>query len=462
MTDTDHALSMPDRILRALFVALAVGLAWGIRGDFGGQLGAMSPGACLGLGFAYVMGQRSAFKWMPIFGAVSAIAISTGGMMSYGLLHGYAKADTLPNYAYGFFTLFIQGGAWGVFGCALLGLLLERKPFSVLNLASLVITLVVAGFLTNLIVLDWIGFDINPGRGNTAVTFNGAAVGLFIWLAVNKYWVGLRGAMFGYIGFGLGMSGGRLLANASYALPFSINAWNVGETTAGFVGAFIFTWAMVGRRAPAYAENRNFAWVSAWSAVCAVALVPLLHRLQRTAADEKIPQWTESLTEWGYDNAEAIAQGVMANLNYAVIASFVLALFFIIAWARNFQRFGPLPVIGLCFIMIVFQLQNALHFYRERDANYWDMHYTMWIMFAIMVVLAAVWEFTGQLRKTTPDDDDVTERVPWKVWVPVAVAAYLVIIGLAGFTNGEETMKSANTLWPEWSWRDGEPFPGRE
>jgi hypothetical protein len=84
-----------EKAVRALFVGCAVGIAWGIRGDFGGYLGAMYPGAVLGIAFAFVTGQRSMFRWMPLLGVVSGLAIAAGGEMSYGVLHGYAKADTL-------------------------------------------------------------------------------------------------------------------------------------------------------------------------------------------------------------------------------------------------------------------------------------------------------------------------------------------------------------------------------
>ena len=70
---------LPDKIGRSLFVALAVGLGWGIRGDFGHLVGAMYPGAALALGLAYVSGQRSLFLWMPILAALSAIGIGSGG-----------------------------------------------------------------------------------------------------------------------------------------------------------------------------------------------------------------------------------------------------------------------------------------------------------------------------------------------------------------------------------------------
>src|SRR5882757_905943 len=104
-------MTLGDRLGRSLFVALAVGLGWGIRGDFGHLIGAMYPGAALALGMAFVSGQRSLFLWMPILAAVSGLAIGSGGMMSYGILHGYAQSDTLINYSYGFVTLFLQGSA---------------------------------------------------------------------------------------------------------------------------------------------------------------------------------------------------------------------------------------------------------------------------------------------------------------------------------------------------------------
>jgi hypothetical protein len=35
-----------------------------------------------------------------------------------------------------------------------------------------------------------------------------------------------------------------------------------------------------------------------------------------------------------------------------------------------------------------------------------------------------------------------------------------LIVLVAGFVNGEQTMRAANTRWPRWTWNDG-PFPGR-
>ena len=175
----------------------------------------MYPGAALGLGLAYVSGQRSLFLWMPILGALGGIGIGSGGSMSYGILHGYAQADTLVNYAYGFLTLFLQGSAWGTFGGAMIGLVLERKPLRSGEWLGLAASILAGGWFTSFFVVDVLGFQINPPRNNTSITFMGAALGQMIWLILNNKQSGLRGAVLGYVGFGLGMSVGRLLGNVA-------------------------------------------------------------------------------------------------------------------------------------------------------------------------------------------------------------------------------------------------------
>jgi hypothetical protein len=49
--------------------------------------------------------------------------------------------------------------------------------------------------------------------------------------------------------------------------------------------------------------------------------------------------------------------------------------------------------------------------------------------------------------------------VPWLRWIAATAVALALIVVVAGFVNGEQTMRSANTRWPRWTWADG-PFPG--
>jgi hypothetical protein len=448
-------ISVGDRIGRAMFVGLAVGLGWGIRGDFGHILGAMYPGACLGLGFAFVSGQRNAFKWMPLFGAVAGLGISLGGMMSYGILHGYAKSDTFVNYAYGFFTLFMQGGAWGIFGCAALGLLLERRTVSMIEWGTAIVTAIVGGFLFYLVVVRLLGFDVNPPRSNLSVGFTGGAWSLMAWLAITKRWSGLKGAMLGYIGFGLGMSMGRLLGNASYLQPFAINHWNVMETSCGLIGGFIFTFGMLGKRIPNPPEDRNFGLLSICSALYVLFLIPLCHRLIRIPADKKLEEWAGRLTGYGYANPDALAERVMMYLNIVVLVALAAAVIWLVIHFTNRTRLAAFPVLALSLCMVLIQNLNALYFWYDRQPKSINMHFVFWILLASM----AVWALAYKRRDLT-DPDDVADRVAWRVWVPVAVGAFLLILMMACVVNGEETMHSANTRFPLWSWRDGPP-PGR-
>ena len=179
-------MSLADRVGRSLFVALAVGLGWGIRGDFGHLVGAMYPGAVLALALAYVSGQRSLFLWMPILAGLSALLIGSGGRMSYGMLHGYAQSDTLLNYGYGFLTLFLQGSAWGVFGGAIIGLVLEHEPMRTSEWLGLIGSALAGGWVLSLVLVDAIGFQINPPRSNDSIAYFGAAAATIVWLALQQ------------------------------------------------------------------------------------------------------------------------------------------------------------------------------------------------------------------------------------------------------------------------------------
>lgn len=448
-------MGMGDRLTRSLFVALAVGLGWGIRGDFGHLLGAMYPGAALGLGFAFVSGERNAFKWAPVLGAIGALGIATGGHMSYGLLHGYAKADTLINYGYGFLTLILQGGAWGCFGSALIGLALEDEPISGLDLAGFAAAVWLAGWIVYTLVVDLAGFHINPDRSDSSIAFTGGVMGAFAWLALNRKGYGLRGAFFGYLGFGLGMALGRFFGNASYLQPLAVNHWNIMEVSCGFIGGLVFTWGMLGKRFPDPPATRSFQWADAFGCLFVMAMIPLLHRVRRMPADEKLPQWSEALAGYGYENAGALSQFVLNALNAVCLLGLVLALVWIWLWAANRQRWIAAPVLGLSLVMLLIQNFNALYWFYPARENFINMHNVFWVMIASMAAYAA-WR-GGRLQPAS----EAGGPVPfcWKRWALGGLAVYCLILILSAFVNGEETMQSANMRFPLWSWRDGVPPP---
>ena len=84
------------------------------------------------------------------------------------------------------------------------------------------------------------------------------------------------------------------------------------------------------------------------------------------------------------------------------------------------------------------------------------MHYVLWIYFAVIVGYAIY--MTIHNKEIVTGDDAATEIVPWKRGFAAAATAFALILILSAFVNDEDTMGSANTRWPAWTWRDG-PFP---
>ena len=456
------AISFQDRIWRSLFVAWAVGLGWAIRGDFGHLVGAMFPGAALGLAFAYVSGQRNLFRWAPVLATASGLGIGQGGYMSYGILHGYAQSDTVINYAYGFFTLFLQGGCWGVFGCALVGLLLERERVTAREWLTGLAAVFCVGIIFQAIVVYILGFHINPPRSDASIAFVGGAIGLFVWLVYTKKPYGFKGALFGFIGFGLGMSLGRLLGNIANISQqgggFTINHWNIMEMTVGLIGGFVFTFGMLGKQAPDRTATPPAPVFSILSATYVTTLILLLHRFLRIEAPKRLTEWTASFTEYKVTNPETYAQYTLWALNILCIAAIILTIVWIFLLFRNKTRFAWFPVLLLSGEMLLFQNIAALYFFYPRVPNQINMHTVFWVLFMLMVCYILFRTFVKP-HSDAHNPDDVAEHVNWRAWTAFAIGAYLVIVGLAHFVNGAETMKGANTRFPVWSWSDG-PFPG--
>ncbi len=103
--------------------AVAMCLGWGLRGFIGGgPLGAMIPGAMIGLVVAALPGLERQAAWLA---ACGAIGVGLGGQMTYGQTVGLSFMPETFRWAMLGFA--VKGGAWGLAGGAVVGAGLLRN-----------------------------------------------------------------------------------------------------------------------------------------------------------------------------------------------------------------------------------------------------------------------------------------------------------------------------------------------
>ena len=131
-----------------LFTALAGGMGWGIRGQYGHETGAMLAGLLVALVLVYLFGYHLSSLSAARVVALATVAIGFGGSMTYGQTLGLTQdAPLIGNMAalrWGLLGAFIKGSIWiGYFGL-FLGLGLGGKKYTMVEMA---LALFVAIFL---------------------------------------------------------------------------------------------------------------------------------------------------------------------------------------------------------------------------------------------------------------------------------------------------------------------------
>jgi len=116
-----------------LLGAMAGGMGWGIRGQYGHETGAMIAGLLLGLVLALIFRPAGASLLVARAVAFCTIAMGFGGSMTYGQTVGLTHdAPLVGNWAalrWGMLGLAIKGGLWIGFAGAFLGMGLGGKRY---------------------------------------------------------------------------------------------------------------------------------------------------------------------------------------------------------------------------------------------------------------------------------------------------------------------------------------------
>ncbi len=137
--------------LAMLFTALAGGLGWGIRGQYGHETGAMLAGLLVALVLVYLFGHHLSSLSTARAVALATVAIGFGGSMTYGQTLGLTQdAPLIGNMSalrWGLLGTFIKGSIWiGFFGL-FLGLGLGAKKYTLIEMALMMIVSIFLLFL---------------------------------------------------------------------------------------------------------------------------------------------------------------------------------------------------------------------------------------------------------------------------------------------------------------------------
>lgn len=156
-----------------VLTAMAAGMGWEIRGQFGHETGAMIAGVLTAFTLAMLFAPHLSSLAGIRAAAMMAVAIGIGGSMTYGQTVGLTHDPELTGHWaalwWGMLGLFIKGSVWIGFAALFLGMGLSGVCYRVREMAFLMIVLLALAFLGTALInapfdpeqnqLPWIYFS---------------------------------------------------------------------------------------------------------------------------------------------------------------------------------------------------------------------------------------------------------------------------------------------------------------
>jgi hypothetical protein len=227
------------------FPAVTMSLGWALRGFIGGgPLGAMIPGAMVGLALCLLLGREDD---APLIAAFAAVGVGFGGQMTYGQTVGLSFQP--ETYWWAITGFAIKGGAWGLLGGIVIAIALTHRRYRTADL--------IAGFWI-MVLGTWAGWKVindpkliyfsnrydKPRPELWAGMIAGAAL-LLLWLAcrggARLPW---RFALWGGAGGAVGFASGAAIQvwGRPVAPDLPLGWWKVMELTFGALLGLAYGW----------------------------------------------------------------------------------------------------------------------------------------------------------------------------------------------------------------------------
>ncbi len=377
-----------------LFVALALGLAWAIRGHFGHEHGAAWSGAIAGLAVITVAKRRDWASRLTVLATLAGIGWGVGGMMSYGVIVGYGRGVEFGNVFYGLSMLGIVGALYGFIGGGLFGLGLEstrdRKP----QWASLLTEMICGGLLAWWVIIAKFEWKMTPPRSELWAACFGASAALAWFLHRNGYEKALRVAGYAALGTGFGFGFGNFLQTVGTAAGIDFNWWNVMEFTLGFFGGLGMAYGVLSREWPkSVAPSKTANWMA--FAFLLLGL-PLINVLQAMTV-EKFLQAAERLE---IENGLAFAD-LQINITYLVTALFFGAALFVHSRYSNKPDKLIAPYSPIVFFLYVLFYLAFSHIIKLVFVSGQPFQLNQALYWVVVIALFLMW-FSNRRNKNQP------------------------------------------------------------
>lgn len=225
------------RIRELAVVALALALAWGLRGQHGHERGAAIAGAMVGLSLAAVTGGP---RWIGA-AVIGSLSFAIGGSLSYGRFISLAYHGSWE----AILSLGLIGFAWGGLGSLGLGLGLALPKYRTWERVTIAGTLFLVWFLVDRLI--WVRLS---GPQDLSTRELMAVVFLSSWALLTAYvgvWrqdrTSMKLGIAGAIGFGVGFPLAAWVQGVGLATGMPIDWWKVAEHLIGLVGGITLGWA---------------------------------------------------------------------------------------------------------------------------------------------------------------------------------------------------------------------------
>lgn len=403
-----------NNLLPILFVALCLATAWAIRGQFGHEQGAAWAGAIGGTALVIASGREDWYPKMLLVALASAIGWGAGGMISYGRIVGYGRADDFLNAYYGLGMLFVIGGLFGLLGGGLVGLVLDSTEEKKVKWGNLMAEMTAGGILCYYFLIEQIGFKMTPPRSEAWAVILGAGMAMIWHMARENRIAPLRVAMFATLGGGLGFAFGNFLQIVGNVLEIPFNMWNVMEYCIGFMGGTGMAYGVFSSKWP-HKPTPTKPWCNKAALVFLIVFIPLIVFRESLAYSHMLRQLGASF------DVEKIATASTA------MAALLLLAMALLLWVKlNPQKLGRSQCVWFLFGLLgtytaVSYLVSGL-LIGDSPINH---HLYVLNILAVAYILGKMkMQVSWQQIKTLP------ENWIWAIPVVLVMVAFLALIAI--------------------------------